>query len=169
MVTGIWSFSAKAGEYVSFYMRAFTWVTENPDAPNLCPNPGFEPTAGDAAPQGIDWVATNAPPGWSKWSIDRKPERLTWEREGGRTEPGCARIAGARNACFIGSVPVKPGELVDLLRIQLGQVEANLPFTEDFEDSLIFLIPSANHSDVAGRFRVEEPRFVFRVESIDIP
>ncbi len=102
---------AGASDGVSFHLRTLVWVAENPDAPNLGTNPGFEPAEVDAAPEGIEWVATNAPPGWSKWSIDRKPERLTWEREGGRTEPGCARLTGARNACFVGSIPVKPGEL----------------------------------------------------------
>ncbi len=101
----------EASESVSFHMRAFVWIAANPDAPNECTNPDFEPTDVDAAPEGIDWVATNAPPGWSKWSIDRKPERLTWEREGGRTGPGCGQIAGASNACFIGAIPVTPGEL----------------------------------------------------------
>ncbi|MBM3501232.1 MAG: DUF4838 domain-containing protein, partial [Armatimonadetes bacterium] len=35
--------------------------------PNLVPNPGFEQTEGGANPAGPEWVAQDAPPGWSVW------------------------------------------------------------------------------------------------------
>lgn len=91
-------------------VRAISWVLEHPDAPNLCPNPGFE-ASGGAAPEGIGWVSTNAPPGWSKWTIDDRTDRLTWEQEGGRSGPRCARITGAKLSTFITRVPVTPREL----------------------------------------------------------
>ncbi len=101
---------AAASDRVATQLRAFAWIRGNPDAPNLCVNSGFEATAAGPAPEGIDWVTTNTPPGWSKWSIDNKPQRLTWEQEGGRGGPRCGKISAARNATFIGRVRVKPGE-----------------------------------------------------------
>ncbi len=101
--------ATEAGDSVARQFRALAWIIETPDAPNLCPNPGFEETEG-AAPEGVDWVTTDAPPGWSKWSIESRTDRLTWEQEGGRSEPRCARIAGAKLSTFIASIPVQPGE-----------------------------------------------------------
>lgn len=101
--------AASASDAVGAQIAAFAWVLEHPDAENLCPNPGFEETKGDA-PEGADWVTTGSPPGWSKWSIDGKTDYLTWEQEGGRSGPRCARIAGAKLATFIANVPVTPGE-----------------------------------------------------------
>jgi len=95
---------------MSRQFEAIAWIVANPDAGNLCPNPDFEETAGDA-PEGVDWVTTGSPPGWSKWSIEGRTERLTWEQEGGRTGPRCARIAGAKLSTFITHIPVQPGEL----------------------------------------------------------
>ncbi|MEA3403528.1 MAG: DUF4838 domain-containing protein [Armatimonadota bacterium] len=101
--------AAEADESVAGQFRALAWIIDNPGAPNLCPNPGFEETEGDA-PEGVDWVTANAPPGWSKWSIESRTDRITWEQEGGRTEPRCGRISGARLSTFIASIPVQPGE-----------------------------------------------------------
>ncbi len=101
--------AARAGERVGEHFEAIAWVMEHPDAENLCPNPGFEQTAGDA-PEGIDWVSTNSPPGWSKWSIQGKTDHVTWEPEGGRTGARCGKITGADLATFIASIPVEPGE-----------------------------------------------------------
>jgi hypothetical protein len=98
-----------AGEDVAQQVKAFAWVLEHPDAENLCPNPGFEETAGDA-PEGVDWVATGSPPGWSKWSIEGGTDLLTWEHEGGRAEPRCGKIAGAKLATFIAQLTAQPGE-----------------------------------------------------------
>jgi len=99
------------GGEVAFHMRALAWVRANPDAPNLCANPGFEETTGRAPPQGTDWVTTDTPPGWSKWEIDRETDRITWEATGGRSGPRCGRVTGTRNGTFIARTPVKPGEL----------------------------------------------------------
>jgi len=101
--------AATSGDEVSQQVKAFAWVLEHPGAENLCPNPGFEETAGEA-PEGINWVASGSPPGWSKWSIDGNTDYLTWEQEGGRTGPRCAKITGAKLATFIANVPVTPGE-----------------------------------------------------------
>ena len=101
--------AAAASDAVAAQIAAYSWLLEHPDAENLCPNPGFEETAGDA-PEGIDWVSSGSPPGWSKWSIDAKTDYLTWEAEGGRTERRCAKISGAKLATFIAQVPVTPGE-----------------------------------------------------------
>ena len=94
-------------------LRARLWTIEHPEAPNLCRNPGFGPTASAASehPEGVDWVATDMPPGWSKWAI-RKENRpnLTWERDGGRSDGPCVRARGVQEACFIYNVPAKPGE-----------------------------------------------------------
>ena len=98
-----------ASERVARQFAAIAWIIDHPDAENLCPNPGFEETTGDA-PEGVDWVSTNSPPGWSKWSIENRTDRLTWEQEGGRSGPRCGMIAGARLATFIGRIPVQPGE-----------------------------------------------------------
>jgi len=102
---------AGASDRVAKQLHALAWVRANPQAPNLCVNPGFEATVATPAPEGIDWVTTDTPPGWSKWSIDSKPDRLTWEQEGGHSGERCARIAGARNATFIARLPVKPDEI----------------------------------------------------------
>jgi len=103
--------AAQAPEYLAFTIRAMHWATTHPEAPNACANPGFEEADdGDAAPEGLDWVATDTPPGWSKWEIDGASERLTFEPEGGREGPRCVRITGARNGCFIQPIPVEPGE-----------------------------------------------------------
>ncbi|MGC9319087.1 MAG: DUF4838 domain-containing protein [Armatimonadota bacterium] len=101
--------AAQADESVAAQFRALAWIIDNPDAPNLCPNPGFEDTEGEA-PEGLDWVTSETPPGWSKWSIQDRTERVTWEQEGGRTEPRCGRIAGAELSTLIASIPVEPGE-----------------------------------------------------------
>lgn len=98
-----------AGERVGEQLEALAWVMEHPDAENLCPNPGFEQTTGEA-PEGVNWVTTDAPPGWSKWSIEGKTDHLTWEQEGGRTGPRCAKITGAKLATFIANIRVQPGE-----------------------------------------------------------
>jgi len=94
---------------ISQKLEAFAWLLEHPDAPNLCPNPGFEDTYGDR-PDGVNWVTTDTPPGWAKWSITGRTEHLTWEQQGGRTEPSCGKIAGAKLATFIGSLRVRPGQ-----------------------------------------------------------
>ena len=94
-------------------MHAMMWAKRNAQAPNLCKNPNFEDTAATGpAPQGLDWVATNAPPGWARWALnaDTLP-RLTWEPTGGREGSRCIRIAGAQDACFIHVMPAEPGEL----------------------------------------------------------
>jgi hypothetical protein len=101
--------AAEAGEVVGERVNAYAWILEHPDAENLCPNPGFEETAGEA-PEGVNWIATGSPPGWSKWSIERETDNLTWEQEGGRSGPRCAKITGAKLATFIAKIPVKPGE-----------------------------------------------------------
>jgi hypothetical protein len=105
--------SAKAPEPVALAIRTQQWAETHPDAPNLCKNPGFEETkAGSPPPEGIDWVSTDAPPAWSKWSIDAGTiDQLTWEATGGRAEPRCVKISGVRNGCFIQVIPVKPGEV----------------------------------------------------------
>ncbi len=98
-----------AGDEVGRRLAAIAWVIDHPDAENLCPNPGFEETAGNA-PEGVDWVTADSPPGWSKWSIENRTDRLTWEQEGGRTGPRCGKITGARLATFIARIPVRSGE-----------------------------------------------------------
>ncbi len=101
---------ARAPQGLGFTVRAMHWATTHPDAPNACVNPGFEEAGDGEAPAGLDWVATNTPPGWSKWEIDGAYEGLTWEAEGGRSGPRCVRISGARDGCFIQPIPVTPGE-----------------------------------------------------------
>ena len=94
-------------------LLARLWLIEHPEAPNLCKNPRLGPTA-DAAPQhpeGVDWVATDMPPGWSKWAIrEENRPKLTWEREGGRGDGPCVRAQGVQEACFIYNLPARPGE-----------------------------------------------------------
>ena len=88
------------------------WVREHPEGRNLMVNAGFEQTAAvGTGAEGAGWVTTNTPPAWSKWAL--RPETypgLTWEQEGGRGEPRCVRIVGARNACFIQVHGVEPGQ-----------------------------------------------------------
>ena len=92
--------------------RGHLWVAEHPRAANLCRNPGFEDAqSAGPAPKGIDWVATQCPPGWSKWALERPSrDRMTWEAKAGRRGSRCVRTQGAKNACFIQTSPVKPGE-----------------------------------------------------------
>ena len=104
---------AQAGEgEMADALRGHLWAAEHPDAANLCRNPGLEDTtATGPAPEGVDWVATKCPPAWSKWAIQRETyARLTWERDGGHSGSRCVRIRGAKNACFIQTLPVKAGE-----------------------------------------------------------
>ena len=93
-------------------IRDQLWALEHPDAPNLVHNPGFEATGKQAAaPQGADWVGTDCPPAWSKWSIDpAQRKQLTWEPDAGMEGSACVQLAGCRMACFIQKVKVKPGE-----------------------------------------------------------
>lgn len=44
--------AASASDAAGAQVAAFAWVLEHPDAENLCPNPGFEETAGEAAEGG---------------------------------------------------------------------------------------------------------------------
>jgi len=93
-------------------MRDHLWIMEHPNAPNLAQNAGFEREAADLAkPQGPDWVATNCPPGWAKWSIQpAQRDQLTWEPKAGIDGSACGQIKGCEMACFIQKVSVKPGE-----------------------------------------------------------
>jgi len=102
----------RAPESLARALRAHSWVEANPDAPNLCENPGFEGTTTDTPPpEGPDWVSTDVPPGWGKWSIDDgQRDQLEWVAEGGRTGPRCVKITGVDNGCFIQPVLVTPGE-----------------------------------------------------------
>lgn len=101
---------ARAPEEAGLTIRAMHWAITHPDEPNSCVNPGFEDTDEGEAPEGLDWVATNTPPGWSKWEIDGAYAGMTWEAEGGRSGPRCVRISGVRDGCFIQPIPVTPGE-----------------------------------------------------------
>jgi len=94
-------------------LRAMRWVRRHPDAENLLRNAGFEETKGDArAPQGVDWVSSDAPPGWSKWALEPgNVSRLRWRADGGRTGSRCVSHEGVKNACFIQAIPVKPGQV----------------------------------------------------------
>ena len=105
--------SAAAPERIAVAIRTQQWAEANPDAPNLCNNPGFEETKADGpTPEGVDWVSTDAPPAWSKWVIDDGTiDQLEWESTGGHDGARCVRIAGIRNGCFIQAVPVEPGEV----------------------------------------------------------
>lgn len=104
---------AAAPDRVARAIRAQQWADANPDAPNLCENPGFEETTADGPPpEGVDWVSTDAPPGWSKWVIDDGTiQQLEWERDGGHDGPRCVKVASVRNGCFIQAIPVTPGEV----------------------------------------------------------
>lgn len=100
-----------ADERLAADVAAMLWARENLDAPNLCENDGFEKSRGDAAPQGVDWVATDVPATWAKWAL--KPEnrsRMTWEREEGRENSRCVRLSGMSDACFIQVQEGQPGE-----------------------------------------------------------
>ena len=103
-------FIARAPDEVGFTIRAMHWAVTHPNAPNACANAGFEEMGEGEAPKGLDWIASDTPPGWSKWEIDGAYEGLTWEPEGGRSGPRCVRIAGARDGCFIQPIVVSPGE-----------------------------------------------------------
>ncbi len=104
---------AAAPDRVARAIRAQLWAEANPDAPNLCGNPGFESTVVDGpTPNGVDWVSTDAPAGWSKWVIDDGTiDQLEWEATGGHDGPRCVKVAGVRNGCFIQAIPVQPGEV----------------------------------------------------------
>ena len=100
--------AATGGAELRRHIRSVIWARSHPNVPNLCPNPGFEETKGNA-PTGINWVSTDAPPGWSKWAIGGDPGQLDWLPSGGRSSKRCARIKGARLATFITKTPVKRG------------------------------------------------------------
>jgi hypothetical protein len=101
--------AAAGGPQIERLLKAVEWVQNNPHAPNLCPNPGFEEQDGQT-PQGVDWTRAGAPPGWASWSIAGDPRQLKWEAGGGRSGPRCATITGATLSTFIAKVPVVPGE-----------------------------------------------------------
>ncbi|MCK5803986.1 MAG: DUF4838 domain-containing protein [Lentisphaeria bacterium] len=93
-------------------LRGMAWARKHPAAPNLCDNPGFEAAKSDAKkPEGVNWVATDTPPAWSKWALQRETEkRMTWESGAGRNGSRCIKIVGGKDACFIHVVPTSPGE-----------------------------------------------------------
>lgn len=78
-------------------------------------NPGFEETEGAAiGPAAPDWQTEGSPPGWHHWigTVAREGNPvLTWETEGGRTDPRCVSLEGCEGVvCVIQSVPIEPGE-----------------------------------------------------------
>ena len=90
-------------------LRAYQFVAEHQPA-NLLANPGFESVGENTQPAERDWSTEGAPPGWSTWHQAHRDTEFTvhsTEAHGGRL---AARIREASSACFLQSVPVKPGE-----------------------------------------------------------
>jgi len=77
--------------------------------PNLAPNPGFEETEGGDNPSGPEWVAKDAPPGWSVWRESPAAGRLFRDTQVVRAGKQSAALRGGKCMCYITRVPVTPG------------------------------------------------------------
>jgi hypothetical protein len=78
--------------------------------PNLVTNPGFEQTGPGENPEGPEWEARDAPPGWSVWREDPGRGRLWRDTELVRSGERSAALTGGGCMCYITRVPVTPGK-----------------------------------------------------------
>jgi hypothetical protein len=75
-------------------------------------NPGFEDTAGAAAPTGPDWTSENCPPTWGSWVRDGTTAALRWVASPVRSGQRAVMLKGAAGAaCYLVDVPAKPGDV----------------------------------------------------------
>ncbi|MEA3401454.1 MAG: DUF4838 domain-containing protein [Armatimonadota bacterium] len=79
------------------------------DLPNLLQNPGFEETGQGDNPQGPEWEAADAPPGWSVWRESPGSGRIWRDTETVRSGDRSAALTGGECMCYIARVPVTPG------------------------------------------------------------
>lgn len=89
-------------------------------AHELLPNPGFEAKADGVAPQGVDWKSDGCPPGWGNWIRGGTQAELRWVKQPVHGGEHALMIKGAEGAaCYLASVPGKPGDMF------LATVQAN--------------------------------------------
>ena len=75
-------------------------------------NPGFEDTAGGAAPAGSDWTSENCPPEWASWVREGTKAELRWVASPVRSGQRAVMLKGAEGAaCYLVTVPAKPGDV----------------------------------------------------------
>jgi hypothetical protein len=77
--------------------------------PNLVGNPGFEETGAGENPEGPEWEARDAPPGWSVWRQNAGQGRLWRDTEVVQSGERSAALKGGECMCYITRVPVTPG------------------------------------------------------------
>jgi len=92
--------------------RALAYVHDHPDAGvEALTNGGVEEAKPDAPkPEGIDWASEDMPGGWGKWLRPGTPGELVWTTERAHTGKASLKASGATAACFLQSIPAKPGE-----------------------------------------------------------
>jgi hypothetical protein len=92
--------------------RALAYLHEHPDAgTETLTNGSVEEAQADVPkPEGIDWTTDDMPGGWGKWLRPGTPGELVWTTEQARTGKASLKAKGATAACFLRTLPVKPGE-----------------------------------------------------------
>jgi hypothetical protein len=90
---------------------ARAWLLVQQQRPkNLLINGDFEDTGPNAAKAERDGSTTKAPPGWSTWHSGSSPAKFTHAAGKGLRSSRGVGITGADSACFLQTLPVKPGE-----------------------------------------------------------
>jgi len=92
--------------------RALAYLHDHPDAATeALVNGGAEEAKVDAPNlEGIDWTSDDMPGGWGKWLRPGTPGELVWTTEQARSGKASLKAKGATAACFLQTVPAKPGE-----------------------------------------------------------
>ncbi|MGE5531672.1 MAG: hypothetical protein ACM3VW_06115, partial [Bacteroidota bacterium] len=89
-------------------LSGWLWVMENKPA-NLVQNGDFESKGVNKDKPEADWSTVGAPPKWNSWaSGDKGSFKLV--PGAGREGSVAAAITGAGSACYLQTVPVRPGE-----------------------------------------------------------
>ena len=95
-----------------FAEKAKTWLlASRGELKNELKNPGFDQKGKNTQQPEQDWETAGAPPEWSSWHNGaREDVRFFQAASQGRDGSATAGIANADSACYLQSLPVKPGE-----------------------------------------------------------
>jgi hypothetical protein len=76
-------------------------------------NPSFEATSQAAAPPPSDWSSSDCPPTWGSWVREGTKAELRWVASPVRSGERAVKLQGAEGAaCFLVTVPAKPGDVL---------------------------------------------------------
>ena len=89
---------------------------------------GVGPNAAPASARGDspDWVAGNAPAGWSSWQEDDSKGTVGWDPAVGCAAPGAGRLSNVNGGCLIQTHEVKPGQR-HFVRVMARRTGEGLP------------------------------------------